>query len=124
MPFTKTTWVDGSEPFITADQLNRIEQGVDDAHAGVIDKPIERGFVDFAGAERQSVGTYRVPHSLGTSSLVFVGTVWRTSTGQGTIPAVCIMVARTSTYVDIQTWTVGATPALADCNFDYVIARR
>lgn len=32
MPFTKTTWVDDSAPDITATQLNRIEQGVADAH--------------------------------------------------------------------------------------------
>lgn len=35
--FTATTWVDGSSPDITATQLNRIEQGIEDAHAGVID---------------------------------------------------------------------------------------
>lgn len=37
MPFTPTTWVDGSAPGITAAQLNRIETGVADAHAGVRD---------------------------------------------------------------------------------------
>lgn len=37
MAFTKTTWVEGAEPAITAAQLNRIEQGIDDAHAGEVD---------------------------------------------------------------------------------------
>jgi hypothetical protein len=37
MPFVKTTWVDGSAPAITATQLNRIEDGVGDAHSGAID---------------------------------------------------------------------------------------
>lgn len=37
MAFAKTTWVDGSAPAITAAQLNRVEQGIADAHAGNID---------------------------------------------------------------------------------------
>ncbi len=37
MAFVPTTWVDGSAPAITAAQMNRIEQGVDDAHAGDLD---------------------------------------------------------------------------------------
>jgi len=42
MPFTPTTWVDGTTA-ITAAELNRIEAGVDDAHAGDIDdNAIER----------------------------------------------------------------------------------
>lgn len=54
MPFTKTTWVDGSEPAITAAQLNRIETGVDDAHAGALDAnaitPAKTTFMDSNGA--------------------------------------------------------------------------
>lgn len=34
MAYTRTTWVDGSEPSITAARLNNIEQGLVDAHAG------------------------------------------------------------------------------------------
>lgn len=37
MAFTPTTWVDGNSPYITAVQLNRMEAGIDDAHAGLID---------------------------------------------------------------------------------------
>lgn len=37
MAYTKTTWVDGSAPAITAAQLNRMEDGIDDAHTGAID---------------------------------------------------------------------------------------
>lgn len=37
MPYDRTTWVDGSEPAITAERLNKLEQGVEDAHAGHLD---------------------------------------------------------------------------------------
>lgn len=40
MGFLKTLWTDRSAPKITAAQLNRIEQGIADAHAGSIAPPI------------------------------------------------------------------------------------
>lgn len=36
MAFNRTTWVDGDEPAITGGELNRLEQGVLDAHEGRI----------------------------------------------------------------------------------------
>ena len=38
MSYTKTTWVDNSEPPISADNLNKIEQGIYDATEGLADK--------------------------------------------------------------------------------------
>jgi hypothetical protein len=39
MAFVKTTWIDDSAPDMTAAQLNRIEQGIADAHAGLTNTP-------------------------------------------------------------------------------------
>jgi hypothetical protein len=76
MPFTPKTWAE-DDP-ITPAELNRIETGVDDAHAGKIDAPRYAFLVDgvpgtptisLAGwaVERISTGFYRVtaPSSLG-----------------------------------------------------------
>lgn len=38
MAYTKTTWVDNSEPPINAENLNKIEQGIYDAHDELADK--------------------------------------------------------------------------------------
>lgn len=35
MAFVKTTWVQGAAPYINATQLNRMEQGIADAHAAI-----------------------------------------------------------------------------------------
>lgn len=45
MAYTKTTWVDGSAPAINASNLNKIEQGIADAHALVEQHlaPVETG---------------------------------------------------------------------------------
>lgn len=34
MPYTKTTWVNGGAPAINATNLNKIETGIQEAHAG------------------------------------------------------------------------------------------
>jgi hypothetical protein len=65
MAFTRTTWVDGSVPDITAAQLNRLEQGLVDTYLG---RTI-RGVVTAAGgvfagagftASRTATGAYVV----------------------------------------------------------------
>lgn len=40
MAFVKTTWVDDGSPDLTAAQLNRIEQGIADAHSGKAAIPV------------------------------------------------------------------------------------
>lgn len=86
MPFTKTTWVDGDEPFITAAQLNRIETGIDEAHAGVVDSPTYAGrLTGLTGSSpgitpaglgwsvtKNVTGVYVVTHSFGSSSYAVV----------------------------------------------------
>lgn len=57
MAYTKTTWVDNSEPPINAENLNKIEQGIYDAHdglAGKVDKETGKGLStnDFTDAEK------------------------------------------------------------------------
>ena len=42
MAYTKTTWVNDSEPAINAANLNKIEQGIADAHA-VVSEPGPQG---------------------------------------------------------------------------------
>ena len=42
MAYTKTTWVNDSEPAINAANLNKIEQGIADAHA-VVAEPGPKG---------------------------------------------------------------------------------
>ena len=42
MAYTKTTWVNDSKPAINAANLNKIEQGIADAHA-VVAKPGPKG---------------------------------------------------------------------------------
>ena len=42
MAYTKTTWVNDSEPAINAANLNKIEQGIADAHA-VVAEPGPQG---------------------------------------------------------------------------------
>ena len=42
MAYEKTTWVNDSEPAINAANLNKIEQGIADAHA-VVAKPGPKG---------------------------------------------------------------------------------
>ena len=36
MAYTKTNWVDDTAPYINAANLNKIEQGIEDAHNGVL----------------------------------------------------------------------------------------
>ena len=57
MSYTKTTWVDNSEPPISADNLNKIEQGIYDATeglAGKVDKVTGKGLStnDYTDAEK------------------------------------------------------------------------
>lgn len=40
MAFVKTAWLDDASPDITADQLNRMEQGIADAHGGQASPPL------------------------------------------------------------------------------------
>ena len=42
MAYTKTTWVNDSEPAINAANLNKIEQGIADAHA-IVAEPGPKG---------------------------------------------------------------------------------
>ena len=42
MAYTKTTWVNDSKPAISAENLNKIEQGIADAHA-VVAEPGPKG---------------------------------------------------------------------------------
>ena len=42
MAYTKTTWVNDSEPAINAANLNKIEQGIADAHA-IVAEPGTQG---------------------------------------------------------------------------------
>ena len=45
MAYTKTTWVNDSKPAINAANLNKIEQGIADAHAIVAEPEIGRAHV-------------------------------------------------------------------------------
>lgn len=76
MAFTPTTWVDGTTP-ITAAELNRIEQGIEDAHAGDVDDQVYSGRVSSSGLSlagtstisgwsvtKPSTGNYEVNHGL------------------------------------------------------------
>ena len=42
MAYTKTTWVNDSKPAISAENLNKIEQGIADAHA-IVAEPGTKG---------------------------------------------------------------------------------
>ena len=42
MAYTKTTWVNDSKPAINAANLNKIEQGIADAHA-IVAEPVPQG---------------------------------------------------------------------------------
>ena len=42
MAYTKTTWVNDSKPAISAENLNKIEQGIADAHA-IVAEPGPQG---------------------------------------------------------------------------------
>ena len=42
MAYTKTTWVNDSKPAISAENLNKIEQGIADAHA-IVAEPGPKG---------------------------------------------------------------------------------
>lgn len=37
MAYTKTTWIDGSAPDISAQNLNKMETGIEDAHTDIAD---------------------------------------------------------------------------------------
>lgn len=50
MAYTKTTWVNDSEPAINAANLNKIEQGIADAHA-IIAEPGPKGDKGDTGAK-------------------------------------------------------------------------
>lgn len=43
MPYQKTIWVPGGPPGIDADSLNKIEQGIEDAHIEVAKKLNQSG---------------------------------------------------------------------------------
>ena len=50
MAYTKTTWVNDSEPAINAANLNKIEQGIADAHA-IVAEPGPKGDKGDPGAK-------------------------------------------------------------------------
>ena len=50
MAYTKTTWVNDSKPAINAANLNKIEQGIADAHA-IVAEPGPKGDTGPAGAK-------------------------------------------------------------------------
>ena len=50
MAYTKTTWVNDSEPAINAANLNKIEQGIADAHA-IVAEPGPKGDKGDTGAK-------------------------------------------------------------------------
>ena len=52
--YTKTVWVDGSAPAISASNLGNIEDGVYDAHEGQLDRPIYRGGL-YLGAQHEAL---------------------------------------------------------------------
>ena len=50
MAYTKTTWVNDSKPAISAENLNKIEQGIADAHA-IVAEPGPKGDKGDPGAK-------------------------------------------------------------------------
>ena len=50
MAYTKTTWVNDSKPAISAENLNKIEQGIADAHA-IVAEPGPKGDKGDTGAK-------------------------------------------------------------------------
>jgi hypothetical protein len=80
MAFTKTNWVDGTTP-ISAAELNRIEAGIEDAHAGSVDAGFREAIGVYAGrvnsdgtaedlpsgwtSTRTGEGQYTITHNLG-----------------------------------------------------------
>lgn len=48
MAYTKTTWVDGGAPAINADNLNKIETGIEQAHQNASNVTITEGTIDSA----------------------------------------------------------------------------
>ena len=53
--YTKTVWVDGSAPAVSASNLGNIEDGVYDAHEGQLDRPIYRGGLHLLRATSDTV---------------------------------------------------------------------
>lgn len=50
MTFVKTTWVEGAAPYVTAAQLNRMEQGIADAHVGEVTRAHGQWYCDVVDA--------------------------------------------------------------------------
>lgn len=72
--FTRTYWVDNSEPDVTADQLNRIEQGIVDAHSKADDLLVDVvAALDLAAdvidALAAHVGDFNNPHHVTAAQL-------------------------------------------------------
>ena len=120
MAFTPTTWVDGTTA-ITATQLNRIETGIDDAHAGSIDDAAltttKLAAVTFAAFASQAITTTAWVVPAGMHWMVFtaingiaeiqvsVDSVW-----QPIVDAVNTAVLVVSDGTNVRVLAVGATP--------------
>jgi hypothetical protein len=130
--FTPTTWVDGTTA-ITAAQLNRIETGVNDAHAsmafgGVISGA--GGVVTLNGPSgwsvtKQATGIHRITHNLGITDYSVVATV--TAPASGDLLMVANYGILDGNYFDVHTLIGEVTGSstvsigLADVNFAFAL---
>ena len=87
MAYKKTTWVDNSAPSINADNLNKIEQGIEDAH-GLTDSNLVVG-ATATGSPGIDPG-------------------WETSSENMTSPDVYIKIKVGETEYVIPAWAIGA----------------
>ena len=83
MSYIKTTWVDNNAPYINAENLNKMEQGIEDAHVfieGISQIPCEYSQNSTAGNYILSTGITDEPGSDEVPiSLVFIPTVNNTA---------------------------------------------
>lgn len=104
MPYTKTAWVDGSAPAITAAQMNRIETGIDDAHAddSVTTAKLQDGVVTAEKLDPQAIGVDPVFGPDDTAGTSLAGN------GVSVIPAGCWVAYVASDNLCIEAFVNGA----------------
>lgn len=131
MAYTKTTWGDGTTA-ITATRLNKIEQGIEDAHAGDVDTDFLEGKLVYGAVVngsngstvvksaalsvvRDGEGQYTVTHNFNSQSYVPIATP-RAGTGG-------IMIKATPTTMTVIISTFDASGTLADNSFNIILVR-
>lgn len=112
MAYTKTTWVDNSAPAIDAENLNKIEQGIYDAHTGKQDRLV-------SGTNIKTINGNSI---LGSGNLVIEGGGGGGG-GSETDPIFTASPAYDIAYADITSWngkasvtSLAVTIAVADWN--------